>query len=202
MIENCPVCGKAFNVPWPNLWTYKRGKSFLCSYGCMRALDDKKGMNRDMALTQDQRQQVINMLLNGENPTEYIRGCGIKKPSCTLWNMKKYLQKNDPDTFRKVMDAKMPEPSLADAMAGMQNAADTFFEQCKEMKLKIPEEPKKTYKITGIRTEEFGEFYYDRKYNSIDWRTEDGDEVSLSPIGWKNLMEELPDILAALGVEL
>ena len=69
-----------------------------------------------------------------------------------------------------------------------------------------PEQPKKLiklhkYTVTGIRTEEFGEFYFDQKFNSIDWRTIEGDEVSLSPIGWKNLMEEMPDILRALGVE-
>ena len=48
--------------------------------------------------------------------------------------------------------------------------------------------------------ENFGEFYYDQKFNSIDWRTEEGDEISLPPIGWKNLMQEMPDILKALGV--
>ena len=64
-----------------------------------------------------------------------------------------------------------------------------------------PKKPVKAYTVTGIRTEEFGEFYFDQKFNSIDWRTIEGDEVSLSPIGWKNLMEEMPDILRALGVE-
>jgi hypothetical protein len=211
VIENCPVCGKAFDVQYPHLWRYKRSKTFLCSYGCMRALDDKRGENRDMALTQEQRQQVISMLLKGENPNEYIRGCGIKNPNCTLWNMKKYLQKNDPETFRKVMDAKTPGTSLADAMTGMKDAADQFFGACEDMGLKVePEQPETTEPddfddrttTTAIRVDGLGEFYHDMKHKSVDWRTEAGDEVSLGPLWWKNLMEELPDILAALGVEV
>ena len=81
MIKNCPVCGKAFEVLYPDLWRYKRDMTFLCSWGCMRALDDKKGVNRDMALTKAQKQAVIELLLNGENPNEFIKNCGIKNPT-------------------------------------------------------------------------------------------------------------------------
>lgn len=58
------------------------------------------------------------------------------------------------------------------------------------------------YDVTAIRSQEFGEFYYDHKFHCIDWRTEGGDEISLSPQGWKNLIEELPHILRVLGVDV
>lgn len=230
MIENCPVCGKAFDVQYPHLWRYKRSKTFLCSYGCMRALDDKRGENRDMALTQEQRQQVISMLLKGENPNEYIRGCGIKNPNCTLWNMKKYLQKNDPETFRKVMDAKKPEVSLADAMAGMQDAADKFFGACEDMGLKV--EPP-TVKLDGairIETPEKNNVEvverpritkpvnYDGFEMSVIRSTNTGaryefaedclfvkvgmDEFVLKPSDWRKLIDEIPKAAAVLGVEV
>ena len=41
MITNCPVCGKAFDVLWPHLWSYKREKLFLCSWKCLRLFDEK-----------------------------------------------------------------------------------------------------------------------------------------------------------------
>jgi hypothetical protein len=64
------------------------------------------------------------------------------------------------------------------------------------------EKPRKKYEVTGIRTDNFGEFYFDKKFNSIDWRTEEGDEIGMSPLGWKNLINELPDIMRELGVDV
>ena len=57
------------------------------------------------------------------------------------------------------------------------------------------------YTVTAIKYPEIGEFYYDRKYNSIDWRTPEGDEVSMSPTAWKILQHDLKEIMTVLGVE-
>ena len=38
----CPVCGKDFDVLWPNHWVYKRGNNFICSWGCIRKYDRKE----------------------------------------------------------------------------------------------------------------------------------------------------------------
>ena len=38
----CPVCGKRFDVLWPNQWAYKRGNKFICSWGCIRKYDRKE----------------------------------------------------------------------------------------------------------------------------------------------------------------
>lgn len=64
-----------------------------------------------------------------------------------------------------------------------------------------PTKNSKAYPVTGIRTQ-FGEFYHDIKFNSIDWRAEGGEEIGMSPEKWKELICELPDIMNALGVEL
>ena len=58
------------------------------------------------------------------------------------------------------------------------------------------------YTVTAIRYPDIGEFYYDRKYNTIDWRTVEGDEVSMHPTGWKILMQDLKEIMTVLGVEM
>ena len=76
-------------------------------------------------------------------------------------------------------------------------------------KIEIVETPENTkrvikrrgdFEISAIRDAELGEFYYDIKYNSIDWRAPDGTEVSIPPRHWKQLHEKLPQILHILGV--
>ena len=70
------------------------------------------------------------------------------------------------------------------------------------------EEPKITrpvsyegYEVTAVRRKAIGEFYADKKFNSIDWRTEYGEEVSMTPDGWKEFAHEIPHILRILGVD-
>lgn len=56
------------------------------------------------------------------------------------------------------------------------------------------------YEVSAIRSEALGEFYFDRKFNSLDWRTAEGEEIGMSPDGWKMLMNELPKIMGILGI--
>ena len=42
MRPKCPVCGKLFWCDYPNLWRYKREKTYLCSWGCLRKYDERK----------------------------------------------------------------------------------------------------------------------------------------------------------------
>lgn len=56
------------------------------------------------------------------------------------------------------------------------------------------------YEITAIREPKLGEFYYDKKFNSIDWRTEEGDEVSMPPWLWRRLYDKMPEMFGILGV--
>lgn len=58
------------------------------------------------------------------------------------------------------------------------------------------------YEVTAVRDAELGEFYFDRKYNTIDWRTPDGDEISMGPVGWRNLARQIPEVLGILGVKV
>ena len=69
--------------------------------------------------------------------------------------------------------------------------------------LKVQEDRKKdiAWTIPAIRHCVFGEWYYDQEHNRIDWRTPEGDEISFSPDGWKQLINDvLPDAMKRLGV--
>ena len=196
MIKNCPVCGKAFEVLYPDLWRYKRDMTFLCSWGCMRALDDKKGVNRDMALTKAQKQAVIEMLLNGENPNEFIKNCGIKNPTCTVWNLKQYLKKYDRETWEKLQ----PKPA-APAVEIPEAPVKAEIPE-RPAPVQVPEKPKLIeYRVTGISTEA-GDFQYFRKQGFLDWTTLDGTAVSMSLAEWAALMRVFPEVVRVLGVDL
>ena len=196
MITNCPICGKAFDVLWPQLWRYKRDMTFLCSWGCMRALDDKKGVNRDMALTKAQKQAVIEMLLNGENPNEFIKNCGIKNPTCTVWNLKQYLKKYDRETWEKLQ----PKPA-APAVEIPEAPVKAEIPE-RPAPVQVPEKPKLIeYRVTGISTEA-GDFQYYRKQGFLDWTTLDGTAVSMSLAEWAALMRVFPEVSRVLGVDL
>ena len=173
MMNVCPVCGKYHCIHWPEYWVYRRGNTYYCSEMCMDV-----DIVRDMNILKQVR----------ENRKK-------RKEAKTMEKMKK-----------DGTPAKKPGPKPKDGIAQVKVDGALRIETPEADKIEIvetPEKPKapvKAYKVTGIRVENFGEFYYDQKFNSIDWRTEEGDEISLPPIGWKNLMQEMPDILKALGV--
>ena len=103
------------------------------------------------------------------------------------------------------------EISAKEAMDNIQDAADEFFGKCEEAGLKVCgtvesfedyiKNQLDAYEIAWIRHQDLGEWYYDKKFNSIDWRTPEGDEVSLPPAWWKQMIDELPRILRLLGVD-
>ena len=173
MMNVCPICGKYHCIHWPEHWVYRRGETYYCSAMCMD-VDIVRDMNILKQVKEDRRK---------------------RKEAKRMEKMKK-----------DGTPAKKPGPKKKDGIAQEKVDGALRIETPEANKIEIvetPEKPKasiKTYKVTGIRVENFGEFYYDQKFNSIDWRTEEGDEISLPPIGWKNLMQEMPDILKALGV--
>lgn len=175
MMSVCPICGKYHCIHWPEHWVYRRGQTYYCSAMCM-----------DVDIVRD-----MNLL-------KQVRADRKKRKEAK--KMEKMKKDGTP--------AKKPGPKKKDGIAQVKVDGALRIETPEANKIEIvetPEKPKtpvKAYKVTGIRTENFGEFYYDQKLNSIDWRTEEGDEISLPPIGWKNLMQEMPDILKALGVKL
>ena len=132
---------------------------------------------------------------------------------------KNYREKAKEEKMDKKVDKGMPkqdlqleaganyEVSVKDAMDNMQSAADTFFGQCEEMGLKLDKAEPITkpvnydgLEVAAVRHTELGEFHYDKKYASIDWRTPEGDEVSMPPAMWIMMVHELPKILNVLGV--
>ena len=174
MMSVCPICGKYHCIHWPEHWVYRRGETYYCSAMCMD-VDIVRDMNILKQVREDRRK---------------------RKEAKKMYNK----------TKKDGTPAKKSGPKPKDGIAQVKVDGALRIETPEADMIEIvetpekPKEPVKVYTVTGIRVENFGEFYYDQKFNSIDWRTEEGDEISLPPIGWKNLMHEMPDILKALGV--
>lgn len=148
----CPVCGKQFDVLWPNQWAYKRNNVYICSYGCMQMLDQRKE-DRPMnnKLTKEQHAEAVRIALAGGNVKQFLKECGSKNPDSLWCYLKKKLMVNDPETYEKLANgvnvppmkpgAPKPPVSLGDTMAGMKQAADNFFGACEDMglNLEVPE---------------------------------------------------------------
>ena len=169
-------------------------------------------------VTLEHKKKAVQIAIDGGDPLKYLKDHGAGNPAAMWYTIKQNVKDTDPETYRKIPDLrnKSSEPTvtLADAMTGMQDAADEFFGKCEEMGLKVNEKEtirkpavqpafqEDDYTVTAIRHKTFGEFYHDTDHDCIDWRTLDGDEMSMSVKGWKMLISELPAIMKRLGVEV
>ena len=221
-------CGTRRVITWPEHWVYRRGETYYCSENCMMVDETrdmkmihmiahvraKKGSRSKMKqiITYEQKKQAALIAIDGGNPLEYLATLGSSNPVKMWGHIRALMKEKEPEIFAKIPDgretAKRPGQMPTVKLSGPIRIETP--EAHKVEVVETPEDPPTRvirriggkYEVSAIRVENMGEFYYDIKYNSIDWRTEAGDEVSLSPTGWKNLAEELPDILAALGAKV
>ena len=226
-MNTCPMCGKQKVIMWPQFWPYRRGDTYYCSEDCMivAATKDqkmikmiahmraKKGSKNMMKLTLEQKKKAVEIALSGKNPLNYLKECGIKAPDKTWYAIKAALKEKDPELYARIPDFRKADKETPEQAPTVKLSGQIRIETPEANKVEVVETPEDPptrvirrvcgkYEVSAIRVKDLGEFYYDIKYNSIDWSAPDGAEVGLSPNGWQNLMEELPGILSALGVKL
>lgn len=118
MIVTCPVCKKERDVPYPDLWVYKRGSRYLCSWTCLLAYDNRHGEPRQLrkgdalnvrrkGLTMEEKKRAVQECLEGKNPLVYLESISVKTPAQTWHDIKKKLKDADPETYAK-LPAKLP----------------------------------------------------------------------------------------------
>lgn len=209
--RTCHQCGKNMFVLYPHLWRYKKTTGtnktyYFCSYGCMR--QNEKGEEDMNKITEGQKKKAIQIALEGGDPKPFLKQCGSAAPD-KMWSyIKCCLRKKDPETWEKLSKGQTVKKQQVETPEG------EFVFGTKTAEQEIPEQPKAEftdfgkatretrYTVTAIRYPEIGEFYFDKKFGEIDWRTPEGDEVGMSPTGWKILLRDLPEIFEALGVEV
>ena len=171
----CHQCGKEFDVLYPDLWAYKRWNKWFCSWHCLRA--DEKGEESTMArLKKD--------------------GTPAKRPG----PRKRTVETPEVGPVQCIAHV---SPMDRDIEEAEQAVADLLLQVGVNYQVKVIEDQKQDneWSYPAIRHKAFGEWYFDRDHNRIDWRTPEGDEVSFTPDGWKRLMAEiLPRVMKDLGV--
>lgn len=166
--KTCPECGKGFFVQYPSMWTYARREGpktkYFCSYSCVRKYDKEKGEKKvgKRKMTKEQEKEAVRIALDGGDPLTFLEKCGINNPTQKWYDIKYAVKDSDPETFAKLplriqrkKEDKEPEVSLADAMAGMQEAADMFFGACEDMGLKM-ETPEKPLPVQDLKLQPGG----------------------------------------------
>ena len=200
MIKNCPVCGKAFDVLYPDIWRYVRNGRYICSWKCIRQHDNEKKEEKQMSkdnlkktrMGRDDMAEAVRMWkANDPGLDQYLTDHGITHIGKWKQNQKLRYGKSVPAATVQVdgpirIETKEPE----------------------KVEVIEPKNPTRVirkmfgFEVSAIRDDVMGEFYYDIKYNRIDWRSPDGTEVSLSPTAWKEFSEKISAVLNALGVKL
>lgn len=222
MIVTCPECGKERDILHPDEWTYKRREGprvkYFCSYTCVRAYDNKKGEKKvgKRIITKEQEQEAVRIALDGGDPLSFLQEHGINNPAQKWYDIKEAVKDTDPEIYAQLpnrIQRKAKQPTLADAMTGMQNAADQFFGKCKDMGLKVetPEQPKISQpvnydgmtvrEIEGLfgryrRTDVGAKIYIDFEF------TDETDVVSFTVDQWRAFRKEQENAFAILGVAL
>jgi len=160
------------------------------------------------------------------------RECNIKDPATAWWKIRQDLKDKDPAMYKKLpkrlnnkdgwkahndvfhnptpkVDKGMPKQLV---LEGGQNYEPSVAETPEDPKAEEPAPKGGDYEalkfggceVTAVREKEFdlGEFYRDHKHDCIDWRTPGGDEISMTPDAWRNLVKKIPEVLGVLGVQV
>ena len=173
----CKICGREFDVLYPDLYRYKRGykthtEAWLCSWSCLREYDRRK------------EAKTMGRPKKDGTPAKKPE----RKPKAEEPKVELVYDESIAEKYKREQEAKKVE--AVDYEAAMKDLKPLNI---------INGEEAGDVQVTGIRTA-LGEFRYDRPYRTIDWRHEElGEEISLPPEDWKKLAEEIPRVLRLLG---
>ena len=92
----CNTCGREISILHPDHWAYKRKLGhvniFWCSWSCLRKAE-KEGKFSMKKLTLDNKKHAVKIAMDGGNPLEYIRMCGISNALSMTGNLGVVLER-------------------------------------------------------------------------------------------------------------
>jgi len=141
---------------------------------------------------------------------------GYKDARSAYMHIKEWCKKYAPDLYEKLKPGQKPESNMTRMYTKEEEAKPPTVKLSGPIRIQteepekieiVPEKQKKAaplqydgYTVRCIEGQ-FGKFYWDYEYNRLDWTSPDGEEVSLSPDGWKKFCTEImPKVMAILGV--
>ena len=170
----CDFCGRRWFNHWPEYWPYRYKDEIYCSENCRicSATLIKLGKEEKKLMARIKKD-----------------GTPAKKPG------------------PKPKSVEIPEPVNGGEWEKVETPEAPAALVADRKKMEIPELPNITLPVTydgyTVRCIEgqYGKFYWDYEYNRLDWTSPVGEEVSLSPQGWRTFCTEvMPKVMAILGV--
>ena len=207
--NKCPICKKVFEVTWPQLWAYKKDKTYYCSWKCLQEKNKKKKETVVMArtksspkMTKDMQQILIDLSINGGDYLGQLRAWGYTDPNGTMYKFRKKIEKEDPETYAKMQTIRKRSTEPAKKDPHVVELTEEEFAELSKQKSVTKTVKTDDFIVCCIRNYKFGELYRDDKRKCIDWRSPSGEEVSMDMETWKYFAADLPRALHLLGVDL
>ena len=182
-------------------------KPYQYTDGKPRKVIKRKETEGMFRVTEEIKGSAIKIALAGGDPKPYLSGLGCEDPVTAWYRIRKDLKDNFPDIAAKLpkrISAKPPkakeEPETyeADVIDYTEKTAEAHQEPKPKKACTVPLNYD-GYDVCCIRGK-YGEFYYDKTHGYLDWRTNDGEEVSMKPEDWmKFASEEVQKIMGILG---
>ncbi len=152
--KTCAQCGREFGVSYPDQWAYKTGaakKRFFCSWSCLRQAENEEKINMHK-LTLEEKKHAVKIALDGGNPLEYIRMCGVKNAAESWMKIKNDLKLKDPETWEK-LPKRLPQVKNEEAVPVPEVVPE---EMVKPVVIDTPDGPKEitTESISKMTQEE------------------------------------------------
>ena len=177
MVTRCSECGKHFDILYPDLWAYKTGSKFFCSWHCLRT-DERKEEDEMARLKKD--------------------GTPWGKPgSKTAVKVKKV-----PKVPAVEITEDPPEPAVSaveipERPLNLQGGVNYQLKVDEAMK-----KPDVTMRVITVDTE-LGTFsLVEGTTGEIMWDTVPNDYVKMTREQWSKLAEIIPKLLKTLGVDV
>lgn len=209
--KKCAMCGKEFVVLYQDIWAYKRGEKWLCSWKCLRAYDKSKEGSSLRKVTLEDKKKAVQIAIDGGDPREYL-GKLCKAPDAMWSSIRKALKDSDPEAFAKLPRSikgtkkEAPKPHKEEEAEEMD---EDFFPAGEDVK--EPEPPKITQPIVydGMVVREL-EIPFGRIRRSdvagktyLDFEPVDGaDTLSFTDDQWRAFFMQFNKAAKGLGVEL
>ena len=161
------------------------------------------------------KKKAVEIAICGGDPLEYLKKCGSKNPSALWYVIQKNLAEAEPEKYAQLLACKEKKEETVDLPRFIEEPpVETYAQQdeAEDFSYEAFRDYEKEHSITkpvnyggfdvlSIRDPKSGDtFSYDRKHNMMEWRTEAGDEVSMTPVEWRELTEMLPDVMQVLGI--
>ena len=210
MIKNCPICGKAFDVLYPDIWRYKRNNRFICSWKCIRLFDGKEerqvkervSVKRTRMSRDDMAEAVRMWKANDPGLDQYLTDHGITHIGKWKQNARDRYGVAAPATVKVDGPIRIETPETNKVEVVELRGPDYRFSGGPEPGERINVTyTTMEYKTTGISTP-IGDWQYIKKAGYLDWTTLTGETVSMNLEEWKEFMKLFPEVLKVLEVRL